>query len=150
MLFTEVVACSAAVGATRARTAKAAALAGLLRAAAPEEIEPAAAWLTGEPRQGRLGAGWRTLAALRVAPAPTPTLQVADVEAHLDALAATSGAGSTARRAARLNALFGAATADEQRFLQRLLTGELRQGALEGVMLEAVAAAADVPAATVR
>ena len=150
MLFTEVVACSAAVGATRARTAKAAALAGLLRASAPEEIEPAAAWLTGEPRQGRLGAGWRTLAALRVPPAPTPTLQVADVEAHLDALAATSGAGSTARRAARLDALFGAATADEQRFLQRLLTGELRQGALEGVMLEAVAAAADVPAATVR
>jgi DNA ligase-1 len=150
VLFAEVVACSAAVGATRARTAKAAALAGLLRAAAPEEIEPATAWLTGEPRQGRLGAGWRTLAGLRVPPAGTPTLQVADVEARLDALAATSGAGSTARRAAQLDALFGAATADEQRFLQRLLTGELRQGALEGVMLEAVAAAAGVPAAAVR
>ena len=150
MLFAEVVACSTAVGATRARTAKAAALAGLLRAAGPEEIEPATAWLTGEPRQGRLGAGWRTLAGLRVPSAGTPTLQVADVEAGLEALAATSGPGSTARRAAQLDALFGAATADEQRFLQRLLTGELRQGALEGVMLEAVAAAADVPAATVR
>jgi DNA ligase-1 len=150
VLFAEVVACSAAVGATRARTAKAAALAGLLRSAAPEEIEPATAWLTGEPRQGRLGAGWRTLAGLRVPPGGTPTLQVADVEAYLDALAATSGPGSTARRAAQLDALFGAATADEQRFLQRLLTGELRQGALEGVMLEAVAAAAGVPAAAVR
>ncbi|MDT7581478.1 MAG: ligase 1 [Pseudonocardiales bacterium] len=150
MLFTEVVACSAAVGATRARTAKAAALAGLLRAAGPEEIEPAAAWLTGEPRQGRLGAGWRTLAGLDIPPAAEPTLQVEDVEAGLDALAATSGPGSTARRGAQLDALFRAATADEQRFLQRLLTGELRQGALEGVMLEAVAAAADVPAATVR
>ena len=150
MLFAEVVACSAAVGATRARTAKAGALAALLRAAAPDEIEPAVAWLTGEPRQGRLGAGWRTLAGLEVPPAQTPGLQVADVEARLDALAATSGTGSTARRAAQLEALFGAATADEQRFLQRLLTGELRQGALEGVMLEAVAAAAEVPATTVR
>ena len=98
MLLAEVVACSAAVGATRARTAKAAALAALLRAAAPDEIEPATAWLTGEPRQGRLGAGWRTLASLDVPPAAVPSLEVADVEARLDALAATSGTGSTARR----------------------------------------------------
>ena len=150
MLFAEVVACSAAVGATRARTAKAAALAALLRAAAPEEVEPATAWLTGEPRQGRLGAGWRTLSGLDVPAAPEPTLTVTGVEAQLDALAATAGAGSVARRAAQLEALFGAATAEEQRFLRRLLTGELRQGALEGVMLEAVAAAAEVPAPAVR
>jgi DNA ligase-1 len=150
VLLAEVVACSAAVGATRARTAKAAALAALLRAAAPDEIEPATAWLTGEPRQGRLGAGWRTLASLDVPPAALPSLEVADVEARLDTLAATSGTGSTARRSAQLDSLFGAATADEQRFLQRLFTGELRQGALEGVMLEAVAVAGEVPAATVR
>jgi DNA ligase-1 len=150
VLLADVVATSAAVGATRARTAKAAALAALLRAAAPEEVAPATAWLAGEPRQGRLGAGWRTLSGVDVSPAAEPTLEVADVEAQLDALAATSGPGSTARRAAQLEALFGAATAAEQRFLQRLLTGELRQGALEGVMLEAVAAAAEVPAATVR
>jgi DNA ligase-1 len=150
VLFADVVACSAAVGATRARTAKAAALAALLRAAAPEEVEPAAAWLTGEPRQGRLGAGWRTLSGVDVPPAAAPSLTVAAVEERLDALAATSGAGSTARRAAQLAALFGAATADEQRFLRRLLTGELRQGALEGVMLEAVAAAAEVPTTAVR
>ena len=145
VLLAEVVACSAAVGATRARTAKAAALAALLRAAAPDEIEPATAWLTGEPRQGRLGAGWRTLAGLDVPAAAVPSLEVTDVEARLDALAATSGAGSTARRSAQLDSLFGAATAEEQRFLQRLLTGELRQGALEGVMLEAVAVAARGP-----
>jgi DNA ligase 1 len=150
VLFSEVVAGSAAVAATRSRTAKAAALAAVLRAAAPEEIEPATAWLTGEPRQGRLGAGWRTLSALDVRPAGTPSLQVGDVEERLDALAATSGTGSAARRATQLDALFRAATADEQRFLRRLLTGELRQGALEGVMLEAVAAAAAVPAAAVR
>jgi DNA ligase-1 len=150
VLLAEVVATSAAVGTTRARTAKAAALAALLRSAAPAEIEPAAAWLTGEPRQGRLGAGWRTLTALDVAPAAAPSLEVTEVEARLDALAATSGAGSTARRAEQLTALFAAATADEQRFLVRLLTGELRQGALEGVMLEAVAAAAAVPTEAVR
>jgi DNA ligase-1 len=150
VLLAEVVACSAAVGATRARTAKAAALAALLRAAAPDEIEPATAWLTGEPRQGRLGAGWRTLASLDLPPAAVPSLEVTDVEARLDALAATSGTGSTARRSTQLDSLFGAATADEQRFLQRLFTGELRQGALEGVMLEAVAVAGEVPAATVR
>jgi DNA ligase-1 len=150
VLLAEVVATSAAVGSTRSRTAKAAALAALLRAAGPGEIEPATAWLAGEPRQGRIGAGWRTLAALDVPPAAAPSLRVAEVEARLDALAATTGAGSTARRTEQLSALFTAATGDEQRFLFRLLTGELRQGALEGVMLEAVAAAAEVPAAAVR
>jgi DNA ligase-1 len=44
----------------------------------------------------------------------------------------------------------GAATAGEQRFLVRLVTGELRQGALEGVVLDAVASAAGVPAAALR
>jgi DNA ligase-1 len=150
MLLAEVVAVSAAVGATRSRKAKVAALAGLLRAAAPEEIEPATAWLAGEPRQGRLGIGWRTLAALDAAPAATPSLPVAAADGVLDELAGTSGAGSTARRTALLGDLFAAATAEEQEFLRRLLTGELRQGALEGVMLEAIAAAAEIPAATAR
>ncbi|MHA6780371.1 ATP-dependent DNA ligase [Pseudonocardia saturnea] len=150
MLLAEVVAVSAAVGATRSRTAKAAALAGLLRAAGPGEVQAATAWLTGEPLQGRLGAGWRTLAALDHPPAAVASLEVAAVDALLDALATTSGQGSTARRAALLGELFGAATADEQAFLRRLLTGELRQGALEGVMLEAVAAASEVPAPVVR
>src|SRR4051794_36299635 len=150
MLLADVVATSAAVGATRSRTAKTAALADLLRAAAPDEVEPVTAWLAGEARQGRIGAGWRTLGALDAAPAATPSLQVGAVDAALDELAGTSGAGSTARRAALLGALFGAATRDEQQFLRRLIGGELRQGALEGVMLEAVAAAAEVPAAVVR
>ena len=150
MLLADVVAASNAVGATRSRTAKTAALAALLRAAAPEEVEPATAWLSGEPRQGRIGAGWRTLAALDVPAAAAPSLPVVAVDAALDALAATSGQGSAARRSALLVELFGAATGEEQAFLRRLLTGELRQGALEGVMLEAIAAAAAVPAAAVR
>ncbi|GAA2539756.1 ATP-dependent DNA ligase [Pseudonocardia hydrocarbonoxydans] len=150
MLFGEVVTTSAAVGATRSRTAKATALADLLRRARPGEVAPATAWLSGELLQGRLGTGWRTLAGLDAGPVPEPTLTVGRVDGLLDALAATSGAGSTRRRADLLTELFGAATADEQRFLRRLLGGELRQGALEGVMLEAVAAAAGAPAADVR
>jgi DNA ligase 1 len=150
VLLTEVVAASTALGATRSRTAKTAALAALLRAAAAEEIEPVTAWLAGEPRQGRTGTGWRTLAGLDVPAATEPVLTVRAVDAALDGLASTSGAGSAARRSALLGALFTAATADEQRFLHRLLTGELRHGALEGVMLEAVAVAAGVPAPDVR
>jgi DNA ligase 1 len=150
VLFAEVVVASAAVGATRSRTAKAAALAAVLRAAAPGEVGPATAWLSGEARQGRIGTGWRTLSALDAPPADEPSLTIEAVDAALDALAATSGSGSVQRRADVLAGLFGAATRDEQRFLTMLLGGELRQGALEGVMLEAIAGAAEVPSAVVR
>ncbi|MFP5023074.1 ATP-dependent DNA ligase [Pseudonocardia phyllosphaerae] len=150
MLFSDVVATSAAVGATRSRTAKATALAGLLRAAAPGEVVPVVAWLSGAPRQGRIGTGWRTLSGLDAAPAGDPSLTVEAVDALLDELTATSGSGSTARRHDLLQRLYGAATADEQRFLHRLLTGELRQGALEGLMVEAVAAASGVTQTVVR
>jgi DNA ligase-1 len=150
VLFAVVVAGSAAVAATRSRTAKTTVIAGLLRAAAPAEVEPVAAWLAGEPRQGRLGLGWRTLTRTAHEPAAEPGLTVAAVDAALTELAVTQGVGSVARRDAVLAGLLGAATAEEQRFLIRLLTGELRQGALEGVLLDAVAAAAEVPAAAVR
>jgi DNA ligase-1 len=150
VLLADVVAVSAAVAATRARSAKAAAIAGLLRTAAPGEVEPVTAWLAGEPRQGRTGVGWRTLSRLAHDPAPDASLTVEAVDDALTELAGAAGPGSVARRDAALTGLFTAATPDEQRFLVRLLAGELRQGALEGVVLDAVAAAADVPAATVR
>jgi DNA ligase-1 len=150
VLFAELVATSAAVGSTRSRKAKVEALAGLLRVLDPAEIEAAVAWLAGEPRQGRLGTGWRTLSALAVAPAAAPGATLAEVDAVLAELATSSGAGSARRRTELLTALFGAATGDEQRFLGRLLTGELRQGALEGVLTEAVAAASGVPSEQVR
>jgi len=150
VLLADVVATSTAVRATRARTAKTAAIAALLGTAAPEEVEAATSWLAGELRQGRLGVGWRTLAAVRVDAATEPSLGVVEVDATLDDLAVTSGAGSGARREALLRGLLGAATSQEQEFLGELLRGELRQGALEGVMVEAVAAAAGVPAAAVR
>jgi DNA ligase-1 len=150
VLLADVVATSAAVAATRSRTAKATAIADLLRRADPGEVEPVTSWLAGEPRQGRTGVGWRTLSKLAHDPATEPALTVGAVDEALTALAATSGAGSAARRDALLAGLMAAATADEQQFVVRLLTGELRQGALEGVVLDAVAAAADVPAAAVR
>ncbi|HEV7186926.1 MAG TPA: ATP-dependent DNA ligase, partial [Blastococcus sp.] len=145
MLLADVVATSAAVAATRSRTAKATAIADLLRRASVDEVEPVTAWLAGEPRQGRTGVGWRTLSKLAHDPAAESGLTVAAVDEALSALAATSGAGSAARRDDLLAGLMASATAEEQRFLVRLLTGELRQGALEGVVLDAVAAAADVP-----
>jgi DNA ligase-1 len=150
VLLADVLVTSATVTATRARTAKAQAIADLLRRASAEEVEPVTAWLAGEPRQGRLGLGWRTLSRLGGAPAAVPSLTVGAVDATLTELATMSGPGSAARRDAAVGALLSAATADEQEFLVRLLTGELRQGALEGVVLDAVAAAADVTTASVR
>jgi DNA ligase 1 len=150
VLLAVVVAASTAVASTRSRTAKAGAIADLLRRADPDELEPVTGWLAGEARQGRLGVGWRTLSRMVGNPAGTPSLTVAAVDEALTELAATGGAGSVARRDALLGDLLSAATADEQQFLVRLVTGELRQGALEGVVLDAVATAADVPAAAVR
>ncbi|BBF99855.1 MULTISPECIES: ATP-dependent DNA ligase [Pseudonocardia] len=150
MLLSDVVTTSAAVGATRARREKTTALADLLRAAGPTEIVPVVAWLSGTPRQGRIGTGWRTLAAVDVPPADTPSWTVQQVDELLDELAGTSGQGSARRRRELLDRLYGTATADEQRFLHRLLTGELRQGALEGLMVDAVAAASGAGQAAVR
>ncbi|MGW0890634.1 ATP-dependent DNA ligase [Saccharopolyspora sp. NPDC002578] len=145
-----VVAASAEVAATRARTAKVTAIAGLLTGLDAAEVRPATALLAGELPGGRAGVGWSTLSALHVEPATTPSLTVLDVDAAVDGLRGITGTGSGRRRAEALHDLLGKATAEEQRFLIRLLGGELRQGALEGVMLEAVARAADVPAAPVR
>src|SRR4051812_15609554 len=150
VLLSDVLAVSAAVAATRSRMAKAAAIADVLRRATPDEVPPVPAWLSGEMLQGRLGVGWRTLSRLTHDAAAVPTLTVAAVDRAFGELAATSGPGSAARRDAALGALLSAATVDEQRFLARLLGGELRQGALEGVVLDAVVAAAGVPAADVR
>jgi DNA ligase-1 len=150
VLLADVLSASTTVAATRSRTAKATAIADLLRRAAAEEVEPVTAWLAGEPRQGRLGLGWRTLSRLRGEPAAASSLTVGAVDDALDELAGTSGAGSALRRDATVRSLLAAATADEQQFLIRLLTGELRQGALEGVVLDAIAVAAEVPAAAVR
>jgi DNA ligase-1 len=150
-LLVNLVDTSQRVGATSARTAKIRELANLLRALAPEEIATAVHFLSGETSQGRLGIGYATLqAAAANRAAPSGTLSIADVNRSLGAMCDIHGSGSAARRSAALRDLFSRATAAEQAFLLRLLVGELRQGALAGVMLEAIAAAAALPVAQVR
>ena len=145
----DVAAASQAVGATSSRLAKAAALAALLRTADAADIPIVVSWLSGELPQRQIGVGW---AALRSVPdaAGHASLLVADVDKTFSEIGTTSGQGSQGRRAALLETLFRAATGDEQQFMRRLLGGELRQGALLGVMAEAIASAYDVPAADVR
>jgi DNA ligase-1 len=150
VLLSEVVATSAAVTSTASRSAKVAALADLLRRLDPDEVAVVVAALAGEVRQGRIGVGWATVRGLEVPPAESPSLTVADLDGALSVLATTAGAGSQALRTARLTALLGAATEQEQEFLGRLLLGELRQGALEGVVADGVAKAAGLPLAAVR
>jgi ATP-dependent DNA ligase I len=149
VLLSEIAEVSRAVAGTSARLAKIELLAAALREAGPLEVPIAVAYLSGELPQRQIGVGW---AALRdgFAPAPAPTLTLSEVDSGFSAIGAVSGKGSAAARKALVGELFGRATADEQRFLVGLLSGELRQGALEGVMTEAVARAADVPVAEVR
>ena len=149
MLLREVVEAADAVSRTASRKAKIGVLAEVLKGLSPEEVRSAVGLLLAKPRQGRLGVGWRTLAAER-SHAPTATLGVLDVDAAFDRLAVATGSGSAARRQTELDALAGAATAGEWDFLSRVILGELRTGALEGVLLDAVALAADRPAASVR
>jgi DNA ligase 1 len=142
---------SAAVAAVSGRLEKVRLLAQLLAELAPGEVPIAIAALSGEPRQGRLRVGGAAIARARdVSPAETATLSLQDVDAALADVATASGAGANARRVETLRRLFARATREEQDFLVRLLYGELRQGALEGVLVDAVARAADVPAARVR
>ena len=150
MKLAEVVATSRAISATRARRVKVAGLADLLRRAEFEEIPILVGFLTGRPRQGRVGIGPAALWASRVDPAPEPLLDIREVDEVIARIPEIKGPGSQARRKASLESLLGRATAGEQDFLRRLLTGELRHGALEGLMMDAVAAASGIPGAVVR
>jgi len=150
VLLDELVRVSAEVGSTRARLKKVAALADVLRRLAPEEVPVAVAYLAGELPHDPIGVGWAALRQLPPANAPPPVLEVLDVDAALRTIGAATGKGSQTARREQLAALFLRATETEQAFLARLLTGELRQGALEGVMVDAIAKAADVPLVEVR
>ena len=122
----------------------------MLRRLAPEEVEIAVGVLTGAPRQGRIGVGWATLRDVQVEPASEPSLEIVEVDRAFERLASMSGAGVNAARRALLTDVFERATEPEQRMLWRVISGELRQGALDGVMVDAVAKAAEVPIAAVR
>ena len=150
MLLDEIARTSADVAATSSRLAKVTRLADCLSHASPDEVPVAVAYLSGVLPQGTIGVGWAALRQLPdAAPAP-PTLRLLEVDAAASRIAGISGPGSQAARREELAALFGRATELEQRFLIGLLLGELRQGALAGVMVEAVAKAAALPAAQVR
>ncbi|MEU3778348.1 ATP-dependent DNA ligase [Streptomyces sp. NPDC032472] len=149
MLLAEVARVSREVAETSARSRKTALLAELFAAAPAAEAALVISYLAGRLPQGRPGLGWRTLGR-EVPPADHPTLGVAEVDAAVAELAVVAGTGSQAERRRILDALLGAATAPEQRFLRSLLSGEVRQGALDAVALEGVASAAGVPAAELR
>jgi len=139
------------VTATSARLAKVRELAACLRSLEPGEIEIAVQYLSGEIPQGRIGIGYATLQAATAGSAVTEaTLCIAETDRRLTEIAAVRGSGSAARRSEALRELFSRATSAEQELLSRLLAGELRQGALAGVMVDAIAAAAALPVAHVR
>ncbi len=151
MRLHDLVATSRRVSETRSRREKIGALASLLSRLRGADVEIGLAYLVGELRQGRIGLGWKLLRdATPEAGAAAPELELAQVDAAFDAIAAASGGGSRARRLETLRALLARATRDEQDFLRRLVVGELRQGALEGLLLEAVARAAGLPASELR
>ncbi|MGQ4432136.1 ATP-dependent DNA ligase [Streptomyces sp. SAS_260] len=149
MLLTRLAHVSQEVAATSARSRKTALLAELFRDAEADDVPVVIPYLAGRLPQGRLGIGWKVLSQ-SVEPAADPTLTVREVDARLTALGKVSGTGSQAERGRLVGELMGAATADEQRFLFGLITGEVRQGALDAVAVEGLAQATDVPAADVR
>ena len=151
MLLHDLVVTSTAVGQAISRLVKIGELATLLRRLAPEEVEITIAFLSGEPRQGRIGIGPSAIRDARpLARAASPALQLIEVDDVFERIAATAGRGSPADRVRMLAELLARATGDEQSFLIRLLFGELRQGALEGVLLEAVARAGSVSPGALR
>jgi DNA ligase-1 len=150
MLLAHVVETSRQVAETPKRLEKIRLLATLLKQLTPEETEIAVAFLSGSVRQGRIGVGYAALRDVAGPPADAASIEILEVDRALDALGAAKGPGSERARRELLRALLSRATAAEQHFLTRLLYGELRQGALEGVMLEALAKASGVGAERIR
>ncbi len=149
MLIADLVETSTTVAATRSRKQKTAALAATLARAEPDELPLVTSYLAGALLQRRTGLGWRGLRELPE-PSAEPSLTVREVHEAFDRLATLAGSGSQRARATAVAELFGRATEPEQRWLRGLVTGEVRQGALDALVQEALAAAADVPLTAVR
>ena len=151
MKLATLVATSTEVAGTSRRLEKTAKLASLLSELSGEEVTIAVGFLIGWPRQGKIGVGWANVSEARDVPsAPEATLELGDVDEIFSALQQASGKGSAARRRELLRGLFARATEQEQQFLAALVVGEVRHGALEGVLLDAVAKASKVDASTLR
>jgi DNA ligase 1 len=149
-LLADVVAASAAVTDTSSRSRKVAIFAELLRKLDPDEVPIAVGLLSGVPRQGRVGVGYATIYGIEQQPAADASLTVDDLDRAIADVQAATGPGSAGRRKELLGTLLGRATEQEADFVRRLFTGELRQGALAGVMADAVAKAAGVPSEVTR
>ena len=149
MLLTEIVRTSSEVAATRARTQKVARIAETIGRLAPPEIAVGVSFLGGDLRQRQIGVGWATVG-IDVPAAVEATLTVLGVDMTFAQIGTCAGAGSQGERRRLVAELLGAATAEEQAFLRGVMLGELRQGALEGLVTDAVARAADLPLADVR
>ncbi|HEY3061514.1 MAG TPA: ATP-dependent DNA ligase [Chloroflexota bacterium] len=149
MLLHDLVETSTAVTATAARGQKVALLAAMLRRMRPEEAPIGVAYLSGQLRQRQIGVGYASIRDLPIA-TDTPSLTLLEVDAALEAIGQQAGRDSQTGRRRLMHELMQRATADEQTFLTRLLIGELRQGALEGVMVEALARALEQPIGDVR
>jgi DNA ligase-1 len=149
-LLADLVSASAQVAETSSRSRKVAILAELLQRLEPREVAIATGFLSGVPRQGRIGVGYSTVYGLEEAPAAAASLTIEDLDAAITAVQAATGSGSARTRRHILGELLGRATSEEADFVKRLFTGELRQGALAGVMVDAIAKAAHVPAEIAR
>jgi DNA ligase-1 len=145
MQLADVAAASRGVAETSSRSRKVAILADLLRALEPSEVAVVTGFLSGVPRQGRVGIGYAMVYGTEHPVARDPSLTVAELDATIAEIQSTTGAGSGTKRRQLLGELLGRATEEEADFIRRLLTGELRQGALAGLMIDAVAKAAGVP-----
>jgi DNA ligase 1 len=144
-LLADVVAASQSVAGTSSRSSKVATLAELLRTLGGDEVPIATGLLSGVPRQGRVGVGYSTIYGLETETAAAPSLTIRELDTGISELQATTGSGSAARRRVLLERLLARATSAEAGFIRRLFTGELRQGALAGIMVDAIAKAAEVP-----
>ncbi|MDT0461956.1 ATP-dependent DNA ligase [Streptomyces gibsoniae] len=149
MLLARLARVSREVAATSARSRKITLLGGLFRDADADDVPIVIPYLAGRLPQGRLGIGWKLLGQ-RIEPAAEPTLTVRDVDARLSRIGGVTGTGSQAERKRLIGELLAAATADEQRYLTGLLTGEVRQGALDALAVEGLAEATGAPPVEVR
>ena len=149
-LLFEVVDASREISDTSSRSRKIAVLAQLLARLDVDEVPIVVGFLSGAPRQGRIGVGYSTIYGIEQAPADVASLTIVDLDRAIDGVANATGNGSSARRKGMLGDLLGRATEQEAGFIRRLFTGELRQGALSGLMVDAIAKAADVPVSSAR
>ena len=151
MLLTRLVDLVGKVRSTTKKTEKINLLAEFLRQTQGTETELAALYLSGVLPQGKLGVGWRVIQEAMVESPPSPeALSLTDVDRVFNAIAAEQGSGSLNRKIGALRKLFESVSPEERRFLAQLVTGEIRQGALEGLLLEAIAKAAALPSGALR